>query len=137
MRTGDPEIIKKISRAPVGQALFILVLILIGIGISHASTENPEADWTIAATGLLLFAAANPILGIFNKRWARYVLFSAICFVVTLVATLFLAQATAGSPLGELVQFQMFFVAASVFFFVSTGLVGIYRFIIRLLQDAK
>jgi nitrate reductase NapE component len=85
---------------------------------------------------MLLFAAANPILGIFQKRWPRYVLFSFIAFGVTLTLTLFLAQATAGSPLRDLTQFQMFFVAACVFFLASTGLVGLYRFILRLLQDA-
>lgn len=136
MQTGDPPFVKKVSQSPWGQAVFVLLLILGGIGIAHASTEAPLADWTVAAAGMLLFAAGNPILGIFQKRWPRYVLFSFIAFGVTLTLTLFLAQATAGSLLRDLTQFQMFFVAASLFFLLSTGLVGLYRFILRLLQDA-
>lgn len=137
MKTGDPLLAKKISSSPWGQALSVFILILIGIGIAHMIPNKPTTDWTVTATGLLLFAAANPILGIFQRRWPRYVLFSIVSFAMILPATLFLTQATAGSSLSDLTHFKMFFVAAGVFFFLSTGLVGIYRFIIRLLQDAE
>lgn len=118
---------------PFVQAGAILIFLVPVLGIANGGSADPELPWQIAATALLLFAAANPIIGIFQKRWGRYVAGSIISFVVLTAAIYALTHYMAAVRLSTLPHMRMLFISVIVFYLMITFLVMVYRNLVAML----
>lgn len=123
------------SHNPVIQGIALFLVALAAIILGHIMHLDEKSEWYMAATFLLLFTAGNPIMGIFRKQWGRYVGISLLVYIVLTLALLVTTQGIARVSLQELGDFKYFFTIEFIFYFLVTGLVGLYRFIIQILHE--
>jgi hypothetical protein len=124
------------SANPLYQGMAAYIMALLAGAIGTVISPDVKTEWYLAGTFLLLFAAGNPILGIFRKNWYSYILISTGVYLLLIAAIISTTHSLARVGLMELQDFQFFFVIVFIFYFLVTGLVGIYRFIIKILQEA-
>lgn len=125
----------KKSHNPVMQGLALLAITLAAVIMSHIVHYDDKSEWYMAATFLLLFTAGNPIMGIFRKQWGKYVGLSLVVYIALTGLVLLATQGIARVSLQELGDFKYFFTIEFIFYFLVTGLVGLYRFIIQILHE--
>lgn len=137
VRTGARQftLAGKSSYNPVIQGVALLLITLAAVILGHLFHIDEKSEWYMAATFLLLFTAGNPIMGIFRKRWYRYVGISFLVYIALTIAVLAATQAIARVSLQELGDFKFFFTIEAIFYILVTGLVGLYRFIIQILNE--
>lgn len=137
VRTGDRAFTfaGKKSHNPFIQGMALFVITLAAVILSHIVHVDDKSEWYMAATFLLLFTAGNPIIGIFRKQWGKYVGLSLIVYLLLTTLVLLATQGIARVGLEELGDFKYFFTIEFIFYFMVTGLVGLYRFIIQILHE--
>lgn len=126
----------QLTANPLYQGVAAYIMALLAAAVGTVISPDIKTEWYLAGTFLLLFAAGNPILGIFRKNWYTYILFSTIVYLFLMAAIIGTTHSLARVGLLELDDFQFFFIIVFIFYFLVTGLVGIYRFIIKILQEA-
>ena len=119
---------------PVIQALAILVVATLGIFIFRTSSGTEKIEWYITASAILLYATANPIIGIFSKKWLMYILFSVVCFAILMTLLIFITNSLAVLKIDKLVEFRLIFIAEAIFYLLITFLIAIFRSMVVLLQ---
>jgi hypothetical protein len=122
---------------PLWQGLAVLLAASIAMAIAHTSIGTIRSIWLVAATFLLFFTAANPLLGIFKHGWGRYLALSVPVYAGLTVAIIFLAKTLSGTGLGEIAEFRAFFALEALFYVIVTGLVGIYRLVLSMITEMK
>ncbi len=121
---------------PYQQAFTILILIIISGAIISGTAAKKNEEWYFASTLLLFFTVANPILGVFKIKWKQYVLRSLMGYAVLFPASIILTNLWAHQHIAALQPFQMLFAATFLFYFITIFLVGLFRFILRLIKTA-
>lgn len=122
---------------PIWQGLAVLVVAAIAMAIAHASIGTARSVWLAGATFLLLFTAANPLLGIFKHRWGLYLALSIPVYIALTATIIYVATALSSIGLDEMFEFRAFFALELIFYFLVTGLVGIYRLVLSMLKEMK
>lgn len=120
---------------PLWQGFAVLLVAAIAMAIAHSSIGTGRSIWLVAATFLLFFTAANPLLGIFKHGWVRYLALSLPVYVALTVAIIYIATALSGTRLGEMADFRAFFTLEVLFYVIITGLVGVYRLILSMITE--
>ena len=138
METSDKQLtlLGKRNLHPFSQAFVILILILISTAIVAANRAENDSEWYFAATFLLFFTVANPILGMFKKQWKKYVLQSLGGYAVLFPAGILFTNICALHGIRNLPVFQLLFLATFIFYFLTLFLVGVFRFLLRLIKSA-
>jgi hypothetical protein len=138
METSDKQLtlLGKRNLHPFSQAFVILILILISTAIVAANRAENDSEWYFAATFLLFFTVANPILGMFKKQWKKYVLQSLGGYAVLFPAGILFTNIWALHGIRNLPVFQLLFLATFIFYFLTLFLVGVFRFLLRLIKSA-
>jgi|GEM_PF-3568994 len=121
---------------PYSQAFFALILIIVSTAIMAVGRAENDSEWYLAATILLFFTVANPILGMFKKRWKQYVLQSLGAYVILFPSGIFLTNIWARHGILSLHTFKLLFIATFIFYFLTLFLVATFRFLLRLLKSA-
>ncbi len=138
METSDRHLtlLGKRNLHPYSQAFATLILIIISTAIVAANRPENDSEWYFAATLLLFFTVANPILGMFKKKWKRYVLQSLGGYAVLFPAGIVLTNVWALHGIRTLPTFQLLFIATFIFYFLTLFLVAVFRFLLRLIKSA-
>ncbi len=126
----------QLSANPLYQGAAAYIMALLAAAVGTVISGDIKTEWYLAGTFLLLFAAGNPILGIFRRNWYSYILLSTVVYLFLITAIIATTHSLARVGILELDDFQFFFIIVFIFYFLVTGLVGIYRFIIKILQEA-
>lgn len=130
----NPDIKKLLFSNPVLQCLIVLVISWIILIFTHNSGTG-HFSWNIIASAILLYAGANPVTGIFNKKWGRYLLFSIIGYGFLIFGLVWLYNQIAMVKFDEERPIRMLIIIVSVFFILINMLVAFYRYIIKFLNE--
>lgn len=104
---------------PLRMALYMGVLSLLAMLIFGLTSSDPEIEWLLALTGIVLFAWMIAVVGFFNKRWKRFLLHAILGFILLNVVLLSAAQLISTSDLRDLPEFQSMLMASVLFFVVA------------------
>jgi RsiW-degrading membrane proteinase PrsW (M82 family) len=117
---------------PVYQGIIILILIIITCLFLKIKNSNS----ILVMSWLCLFVFANPVIGIFNKKWARYTLLSISTYIIITVAIYILTHFYITNPAQINPPEHLFvMVSLSAFYFMLIALSFIYRSIINGLMN--
>lgn len=125
------------SYHPAIQALAVLVIAIAGVTLGTVGPEDANTEWYIASTMLLFFACGNPIMGLFRKNWKRYVLISIPAFLILGALLLLFTNSIALNGLRSLAEFQQYFLALTVFYFLAVFLTGIFRLVLNFIKSIE
>ena len=122
---------------PLLQAALVTAMGLVALAIASASYIGEDDCWYVASTTVLLFAAGNPVLGIFASQWKKYLIHSVPAFAAVVLIIVAAAHLAAEKSLNEVAAVKYVLIAEIVFFFLINLLVGVFRFIVKMLQESE
>ena len=119
---------------PVIQATTLFIITSIVMVIASESNTGEDVEWLIAASSILLFATANPIIGIFKKKWLVYIVVSFVVFALLMIFDILVANALAERKIEEVTEYRLIFFAEVIFYILVTFLIGIFRTIVNMMK---
>lgn len=118
--------------SPIYQGIIILIMIIVTCLFLKIKNSNS----ILVMSWLCLFVFANPVIGIFNKKWARYTLLSISTYIIITVAIYILTHFYITNPTQANPPEHLFvMVSLSAFYFMLIALSFIYRSIINGLMN--
>lgn len=108
-----------------GMVVFILFV------LSYVIATNLDYNGVVSDCWLCLFAVANPIAGIFQKKWARYTLQSIVTIIfITIAMYIFTHYVTNNSTPQYHAAHLFVIVCLTAFYFMLMALSYLFRSII-------
>jgi len=124
----------EIFSKPIFQGLILLAFSTIADLFISTNTANA---WVITNSALLLFAVGNPIIGIFTKKWARYVGISLATFATLTIALYYLAHINCSIPSAEITQYKSVLFTLIVFYLMILSISALFRVVIYTLEGKE
>lgn len=121
----DKELMKYFT--PLWQLFFSAVLGVALIYIYHSFSPGHSDEFTGAFIGILFFAVANNLVGIFKEKFVPYFLPSYGYYFLLCIVLLLLAKYTAAKSIWDLPSYQVMFMCVTLFYFASGGLMRLIR----------
>jgi inner membrane protein involved in colicin E2 resistance len=128
------KIKNEILLKPAAQGVCLLLLAFTVSLFISAETANA---WIITNSALLLFAVGNPIIGIFTKKWARYIGISLATFATLTIALYYLAHINCTKPLAEITQYKSVLITLVVFYLMLLSISALFRMVIYTLEGKE
>jgi hypothetical protein len=125
---------QEIFSKPVLQGL---CLFFVAISASLFISEETNHAWIITNSAILLFAVGNPIIGIFTKKWARYIGISLATFATLTIALYYLAHINCSLTPSGITQYKSVFITLIVFYLMILSLSALFRLIIFSLEGKE
>ncbi len=111
--------------SPGWQGTGIFCAALACILILNTVYAYTEPQWTVLFTGLLFYAAANPLMGLFRKKWGKYLWQSFAVFILLLAGlTSITGLLTHESPFANY-SHEMTLIVITIFY-IGINLLGIF-----------
>ena len=120
---------------PVGLATAVLLGTVMGMFITHWTSNNGTLPWRAVAVAMLFFAIANQVSGLLVKNWGRYLLISFGCFAALMTILLFIAKWLSDIPLTDLFYMRRIYVLLVLFNILMILLAGTFRVLHGMLKD--
>lgn len=112
---------------PLWQLLYSVVLGAILIFVYHTFSPGRNDEFTGAFIGILFFAVANNVVGIFKEKFVPYFLPSYGYYFALCAALILLAKYMAAKSIWDLPSYQVMFMCVTLFYFTSGILMRLIR----------
>lgn len=130
------DTVKKRVSAIRWQALGAVVIAL-GAMAAARLAGAAGSEWTAGALALLIFAVANPVLGVFSESWIGYTARSAAMLLLLHAPVMGAASLVSARSLGEIREDAMVYLAPVLYYPLMVAATGIVRVGLRFSRNRR
>lgn len=118
---------------PLSSSAMLLGFAIIAMVL--AKTISPTIPWQICGASMLFFTVYTQVIGLFAKRWPKYMGLSYLSFIGLTVLLLVAASLIAEAPLADFPRYKKTYTLLVIFFVLLSMIAGVYRVALYLLAD--